>query len=89
MKEITLDNIFNFLIFLKRTKIQIELNLIGYETFIVISFNDKIIFNQRVIERLLVQNQLEVYWFSNFEELYQWGEYIIDDSSKIHIIFIG
>lgn len=89
MKEITIDNIFNFLNFFKKTKIQIEQFVIGYEEFLVISFNDKLIFNQKIIERLLIQNKLEVYWFLSFEELYQWGELIIDDSFKTHIIFIG
>lgn len=89
MKEITIDNIFNFLIFLKKTKIQIERFVIGYEEFLVISFSDKLIFNQKIIERLLIQNQLEVYWFLSFEELYQWSELVIDDSFKTHIIFIG
>lgn len=89
MKEITIDNIFNFLIFLKKTKIQIERFVIGYEEFLVISFSDKLIFNQKIIERLLIQNQLEIYWFLSFEELYQWSELVIDDSFKTHIIFIG
>ncbi len=89
MKEITINNIFNFLIFLKRTKIKIDLVLIGYETWIIISFNDYLIFNQKIIEKLLIQNDLEVYWFLNFEELYQWSEFIINDSTSVHIVFIG
>lgn len=89
MKEISINNIFNFLMLLKKTKIKIEFNIIGYETYIIILFNDHIILNQKIINNLLIQNKFEIYWFKDYEELYQWGEFIIDDSSLIHIIFIG
>lgn len=89
MKEISINNIFNFLMLLKKTKIKIEFNIIGYETYIIILFNDHIILNQKIINNLLIQNKFEIYWFTDYEELYQWGEFIIDDSSLIHIIFIG
>lgn len=89
MIEISINNVFNFLKYLKKTKIKIEFNLIGYENYIIINVNDYVIFNQKLINNLLIQNKFEIYWFADYEEMYQWGDFIIDESSLIHIIFIG
>lgn len=89
MKELSIQNIFSFFKILQKPKIKIEINLIGYDILIIININNVILYNQKIIDLLLIQSKYDIYWFNDFEELYKWGEFIINDSQTTHIVFIG
>lgn len=88
MQEITFTNLFKFII-KNKTEIDLELFIIGRKLYLILFIKGNGVIYSKLLDKLLFLSLDNLYWFSNYQELYTFSDFIIDDKNWCNIILIG